>query len=674
MSYPLIFDSLAEDFSTQGYGVLSDAIKCDVTEVLNGGYELSLEYPLDGLHAEYLVMRGLVVCRPNQNDERQAFRIYDITEPINNIVTISARHIAHYDLSGVPVEPFSLSNTTVLNALRGLKNHARTTCKFDFTTDKATTGKFEVTEPSSLRSWLGGREGSIIDRFRGEWMYSNYTCALLNHRGTDNGVVIRYGKNLTDYEKNRNNESQYTAVWMYYKTSGDNPQVIMGDIVSAGVFPYSKVLCYNASSHFGSDVPTKAQLNAYAATYIQTNNIGSVFQSIDLDFVQLQDVREMVALGDTVTVIYRGDAYTARIKEVVWDVLLDRYSQVTVGDARTSISDTIRGLSESSAEGSVAAQTNTIDVYDQGGNLIIHGDPSEFYVRGFPHTVSGETILSKILSIRANSDADTEFTVGKRTDNSTVGEWSFVAGKDNEATEEFSVVGGGYNNKATGEYSTVPGGVGCVAASEKQIVLGSYNLIDSNNEYVLIVGDGTDENNRSNLLTLSWDGVLLIKGEAPEQRIDDIFDYLTSHKQLLYDYWQDAQESHQFYHDFTVSTGLIGTGTWANFTQTNINIPQADLVEGLYLVNLSASILGAADGMATVRFWWGNSWETANFSSRQSIPVANGLISTFNVSFIVEYQSGNLGGWPQIYSTANFYPRATHMSVVRIGKNGMTLK
>lgn len=672
MSYPLIFDASAETFTTQGYGVLTDAIKCFVREQLNGEYELTMDYPVDGAHAEYLVTRGIIVCRANQDDMRQAFRIYDISEPLNGKVTVNARHIS-YDLSGIPVEPFE-SNTTVAGTLDSLRLHCQKPLKFTLTTDKTISGKFEVTEPSSLRSWFGGREGSLIDVFRGEWRYDNYTCSLLTHRGTSRGVVIRYGKNLTEYERIRNDESQYTGVWMYYQYT-DNDQkkrIILGDIVSTGTYDYDKILCYDATNHFGYDThPSKQQLNQYAQSYIEDNALGFVRQSVAFDYVQLGDAVEKVGLGDTVSVVHRGYTFSARIKKTRWNVLVDRYENVYIGDVQSSISETIKSLTDTTNASVGRTIGGQIDVYDEGGRLIIHGDANEFYVKGFLHTVGTDLELSKILSARAVSDGDTDFTFGKRKDGSTNGAWSFVAGKDNEASGDFAMVGGGYQNTASGMYSAVPGGIGCVAVADKQMVFGSFNVIDTENQYVLIIGNGVSDSERSNLLTLTWGGVLRVNGEVPDIRYDDIAAWMANNQSVLYGYMQSQQSHHQFYKNFQYdSSAVIGTGAWKNYTIDSINIPAANFSPGLYMVNLESSIMGTQDGQATIRWWMGNTWEPGQNRSRQTVPVKTGLVSTFNVSFIHEYESGAFAGFPQIYSSANFSPRDTRLSIVRLGTNG----
>lgn len=57
-------------------------------------------------------------------------------------------------------------------------------------------------------------------------------------------------------------------------------------------------------------------------------------------------------------------------------------------------------------------------------------------------------------------------------------------------------------------------GRGTVAASEHQTAIGHYNVEDANGDYALIIGNGTSDSNRSNALTVGWDGSVDAAGDA----------------------------------------------------------------------------------------------------------------------------------------------------------------
>ena len=85
------------------------------------------------------------------------------------------------------------------------------------------------------------------------------------------------------------------------------------------------------------------------------------------------------------------------------------------------------------------------------------------------------------------------------------GDYSHGEGKSSSASGENSHAEG-LGTTASGDHSHSQN-EGTTAASESQTAIGRYNKVDSNNLYALIVGNGTDDNNRSNALTVDWNGV-----------------------------------------------------------------------------------------------------------------------------------------------------------------------
>ena len=58
-----------------------------------------------------------------------------------------------------------------------------------------------------------------------------------------------------------------------------------------------------------------------------------------------------------------------------------------------------------------------------------------------------------------------------------------------------------------GAFSTIIGEM-LLAAGDRQLVTGKYNVEDTNDDYALIIGNGADESNRSNALTVDWNGTI----------------------------------------------------------------------------------------------------------------------------------------------------------------------
>lgn len=346
---PVLHDSTSTAWETQGIGALSDAISCTVTEEKNGTYELEMEYPITGIHFEEIKSRCLIMAIPSPYRDPQPFRIYRITKPLNGVCTIYAQHLS-YDLSGIPVSPYTAKSAAL--ALSGLKTHAETSCPFEFWTDVSGTGNFAVTVPSSARSHLGGSEGSILDVFGGEYEFDKWTVKLYSQRGQDRGVTIRYGKNLTDLEQDQNISNVATGIYPYWASS-DGSEIVTCDpkIVEAeGNFDFSNVVAVDFSSEW-QEAPSKTDLKERAETYIADNKIGVPAVSITVSFMQLDQTADYAGipllercdLCDTVTVQFEalGVDATAEIVKIETDVLQEKYNSVEIGDAKSTIADTI---------------------------------------------------------------------------------------------------------------------------------------------------------------------------------------------------------------------------------------------------------------------------------------------------------------------------------------------
>ena len=331
-------------FSDFGLGVMTDCVSCEVTEERNGEYELVMEYPMNGVVFDKIEARCVILAKPNHSDQPQPFRIYRISAPIGGVITINAQHLS-YDLSGVPVKECEV-NAIAGAAVATLHSNTMFTTPFIFGTyGPSSRAVFAVTEPSSIRSWFGGREGSLIDVYGGEWKFDRYYVDLYAQRGSDRGVVIRYGKNLIDIEQETNLANMWTGVLAYWKNE-DTGQAVKTDIINApGTFDYRRIQCVDMSAEY-EEAPTKEELTAKAQSYITSNNIGKPSINITLDWVQVGALEDQVDLCDTVTVIFEklGIDAKAKVISTTWDVLADRYTRIEIGDVKQKVTDTIAGM------------------------------------------------------------------------------------------------------------------------------------------------------------------------------------------------------------------------------------------------------------------------------------------------------------------------------------------
>lgn len=364
----VLYDHDEEAFTSNGLGALPDAASCIVTEERNGEYEVEMEYPLTGSHFHDIQKRRILYVKPNPYDDPQPFRIYSITKPINGIVTVHAAHLS-YDTSGSIVKLFPADAGSASAAMSYLKNFSVPSTPFTFFTNVGKSGTMSVPKPSSIRSLLGGSEGSILDTFGGEYLFDKWNISLLESRGADRGVTIRYGKNMTDLEQEENDTDFYTGVYpFWYSESEDGGLVTLsannGIVNASGNYDFMKIMPLDLSSEDFSkettdsegntttiEKPTEAELLAAAQKYLSDNKIGIPKVSLDVSFVMLAQTEEYkdfarletVKLCDTVTVEFEklGVKTTAKCIKTEYNVLTGKYNSIELGEPKSSLAETV---------------------------------------------------------------------------------------------------------------------------------------------------------------------------------------------------------------------------------------------------------------------------------------------------------------------------------------------
>lgn len=376
--------------TSYGIGALTDCIRCEASEERNGKYEMTLVYPSNGIHADQIQYGSFIKAKPNFTDVPQLFQVYKIGKTMNGQFTVYCQHVS-YLLSGKVITSGTAGSCTAACTLLTASAGG-----FTINTDKNVSADFNITEPSSVRSWFGGKAGSLLDVYgTAEWHYDNFTCSLKAHRGADRGVQIRYGKNLTQLSQEINMENLCTGIIPFCidetKTKTVGARVATGLILD---FDRDKAVDFSDDVDFESATPLLTQLATLASNYIANNNFTDVFNSITLDFVQLSDLTERVDLCDTVHIFFEALGITASLKCVAttWDVLNERYISCTFGDMKTSIADTIVNQQKEVADKpSVSEMGKAIDTATKlitgnlGGYVIMHdsdldGEPDEILI------------------------------------------------------------------------------------------------------------------------------------------------------------------------------------------------------------------------------------------------------------------------------------------------------
>lgn len=381
---PVLYDSSERIYRDNGIGRLSDCITCEVEQSTTSEYTLTLEYPIAGAHAEDLVVENIITAMPETDASRQAFRIAEVEKTAEGIITVKANHIS-YDLlkrqvltgPGMIVQPGAAAAMEAI----GLHVIPRSTLdEFSFETDIESTAQWKPNKmpPGSVREMLGGREGSILDTFGGQFEWDNYRVILHKQRGVDNGVRIEYGKNMTDMNDETDSSGAYGCVFPFYYKEGANIRITSGAVTwKAGdmlyladqedpVLPIPGATVEGCAAmdltEFFDDPPTSfAALRSMALQKLPGYR-GVPAQSTKAKFIPLWQTVEYadlngqeVHLYDIVRIKYPGMHVDvmAVVTKTNFNVLTEKYNSIEVGTSSSlfdTISDMIGDATKSTAQ------------------------------------------------------------------------------------------------------------------------------------------------------------------------------------------------------------------------------------------------------------------------------------------------------------------------------------
>ena len=337
-------------YTGNGLGGLPDAIEAVVSHEINGIYELRFRYPVTGLHFDDLANGNIVMAEPDALTSAQPFRIYRITKPLNGVVTVYARHIC-YDMQGIICEPFTATDLTT--AFQTIPTKLTPANSFNLSTTRTVATGMSIVEPRPLWKLLGGQAGSILDVYGGEWDFDGYDAKLVTQLGTDRGVRVAYGKNMTELEQDGTIEGTYSGVYPYWYDEESSTLVTIPEkfVTVAGAEVSDRVFVLDCSDDWDT-APSAQDLRDKANAYILANSVGNAKHSWKVSFADNPELMmDRVMLGDTMHVRYEriGVDATARAVKTEYDVLAKHYKAITVGRVKQNLAAIIVAQQEETA-------------------------------------------------------------------------------------------------------------------------------------------------------------------------------------------------------------------------------------------------------------------------------------------------------------------------------------
>lgn len=381
--FPILYDYNEQAFTSNGIGRLLDIISATVTEERNGRFDMEFQYPVNGIHFDDITEGRIIAVTHDEDGDIQPFVIYSSSKPIDGVVTFNACHIS-YRLSDYVMPNKTYVGIPYFQVLLDAQGYIDSSADpFTLTTDIAGSVIFpwNTNLPRSIRDFLGGSENSFLFIVGGgEFKFDKWTVSLMANRGSNNGVSIRYGKNLADFKAETDYSEAFNAIMPYYNGDYGTDQkgvIYYPGVVGSHTLPGNRrawrVMDFTDQIEGkGKSIPTiQSELHTLANDYLNNHNTWEPSVSIDVDFVQLWQTDEYkdfapllkCKLCDTVNVTfpYYGLADLAvKIVSVEWDVLNERYKKMTLGGFATTLEQSIN----SNVSGAIKANAEAIAQVD----------------------------------------------------------------------------------------------------------------------------------------------------------------------------------------------------------------------------------------------------------------------------------------------------------------------
>lgn len=350
LQYPVLFESSESDFATQGIGVLTDCLSVEVTNEFNELPELKLDYLATGDIANELVKDRIIMADVGEGYLKQLFRVDSVKKSIDNKIEVTASHILNdlsYNTLKQNINASAVTPVAAFNLLKNQLEQPEPKLKMISSITGTTNISWDMAKIDNAKKALGGADGSLLQMFKGEYLFDNYTIHYERTIGTKTGKVIEYGKDLVQVNQEENIEETYNAIKPFTKVgSGDDEKIVylperIIKTSNAANFEKLRVL----TKDFPQDkIETVDQLRTRTNRYISDNKVGIPKVTLQFEIADIKDDLGFVdelKMGDEVTVYFANldiDT-TARVIKTVWDGLLHRYKTVSIGDKPTTTSD-----------------------------------------------------------------------------------------------------------------------------------------------------------------------------------------------------------------------------------------------------------------------------------------------------------------------------------------------
>lgn len=331
-----VFSPNDKIFTSNG-DVVIQPFKAKVHKEDNGDYYLDLETSLD--YVDYLIEGNIVVADTPQGE--QAFRITN-PKKTRKKVTVKAWHV-FYDIENYLIADSYVVDMNCNNALDHLNSATEPQSPFTTLSDISTIDSYRC-----VRKSLYEAIQTVLERWGGHLVRDNFNIKIKSNIGVDNGVTVRYAKNLKELTCEENWDNVITKILPVGKdgillNSLDASQSIYMTSEQQWEIPYTKTVSFEQNDieqeNYQDETSYKQalidDLKEQARGYLEENCMPKVNYTMKANLEKITDI------GDTVHVIDERLKLnlTTNIIAFEYDCILNKYTEIEFGNFKRTLSE-----------------------------------------------------------------------------------------------------------------------------------------------------------------------------------------------------------------------------------------------------------------------------------------------------------------------------------------------
>ena len=385
-TYITVYDSKETKFISNGLTILEDCYRCEVEEVMNGLYNLELEYPTDDNKSKYLVKDNII--KASTPNGEQPFRIYRVLENLDT-TRVYAKHI-FFDLVANFLMDCRHKFATCQQALEDILSSTLYKHNFTCSSNIIERSNAYYIRKNPVEAILT-EENSIISMYNAEILRDKFKIIANDSIGKDNHVIIEYKKNLLGLEKDDDNSEVVTRVIPTGLSSKDvsimiDEIYVDSPLINDYINPIVKEYHFSdlkEDTEKGITIDeVKRQLKIKAEELFSKDHIDLPKTNYRINFLDLSSTEEYkdfkalekVKLGDIVTVRHKEMNIDIKRKVVKyrWDCINKEYIEIELGDLKQTLSKDISNINskvDSMAENNKNATELANKAIDRVSNL-----------------------------------------------------------------------------------------------------------------------------------------------------------------------------------------------------------------------------------------------------------------------------------------------------------------